>query len=266
MPRDQIEPGANWLQATIASILDVQPLCRRRIVNMSYPNGGGGYAAGGYGGYPPSGYPAYPDYAAPSYNAPPPHYPPQDPYRQAPRYDQQQPTWNASPPPPQQYRGEDPRNLPPPDMNNNPHAFRRFFDSHLVSLTFNSKPVITNLTMLAHQHMMRMSSVIATAMEDHLRNVSHFVHLEMEELGTYGDRYRFARCPVTFPMEARIKALVEVVLVTEALDLLCFVFGPITAVYLTTRLHYVRRSATPARELSAPSLLSVLREDRSDAL
>lgn len=80
--------------------------------------------------------------------------------------------------------------------------------------------------MLAHQHMMRMSSVIATALEDHLRNVSHFVHLRMEELGTSRDQYRFERCRVLCPMEAKMRALIEVLHWSPKLSMSAFLLVP----------------------------------------
>lgn len=140
---------------------------------MSYPNSG--YPASGYPNYPP----AYGAYQPPpnqyggipstSHNYSQPPQPLLDPYGR--RYDQ--------PPAIQQQqqhypRVEDPR-VPPQEIENNPHAFRRYFDSHLANLTFNSKPVITDLTLLAHRHVMRMGPIVAACLEDHLRNVSVFL-------------------------------------------------------------------------------------------
>lgn len=63
---------------------------------------------------------------------------------------------------------------PPPEAAVDPNAFRRFYMHHLQTLTFNSKPVITNLTLFAHQHLHRMSMIVASCLEDHLKNVSFF--------------------------------------------------------------------------------------------
>lgn len=41
------------------------------------------------------------------------------------------------------------------------------YNSHLKSLTFNSKPIITNLTVIAHDHV-RMSTVVAKCIDDHI--------------------------------------------------------------------------------------------------
>ncbi|KAM0753001.1 hypothetical protein T439DRAFT_311676 [Meredithblackwellia eburnea MCA 4105] len=57
----------------------------------------------------------------------------------------------------------------PPEVGSDVNAFSRFFSFHLSQLTFNSKPVITNLTLFAHQHLLRMSGVVAQCLDDHLR-------------------------------------------------------------------------------------------------
>lgn len=44
--------------------------------------------------------------------------------------------------------------------------------ANLSTLNFNSKPVITNLTLFAHEHLVRMSGVVASCLDEHLRNVS----------------------------------------------------------------------------------------------
>ncbi|KAI5477951.1 pre-mRNA cleavage complex 2 protein Pcf11 [Pseudohyphozyma bogoriensis] len=57
----------------------------------------------------------------------------------------------------------------PPEVGLDPNACRRFFSYHLATLTYNSKPAITNLTLFAHQHATRMSAVIADCLEQHLK-------------------------------------------------------------------------------------------------
>nr|CDI54783.1 related to PCF11 component of pre-mRNA 3`-end processing factor CF I [Melanopsichium pennsylvanicum 4] len=42
------------------------------------------------------------------------------------------------------------------------------YNAHLKSLTFNSKPIITNLTVIAHDHAARMSAVVAKCLDDHI--------------------------------------------------------------------------------------------------
>lgn len=58
------------------------------------------------------------------------------------------------------------------EISVDPNAFRRYYNHHLQQLGFNSKPIITNLTMIASQHLGRMSSIVAQCLEDHLRTVS----------------------------------------------------------------------------------------------
>ncbi|GAA5820627.1 hypothetical protein JCM10212_005713 [Sporobolomyces blumeae] len=72
-------------------------------------------------------------------------------------------------PPPPQREGE---LRPPPDVAVDPNSFRRFFSQQLQALTFNSKPIITNLTLFAHEHALRMSGVVAQCLDEHLRSVS----------------------------------------------------------------------------------------------
>lgn len=156
-----------------------------------------------YGAYqqPPPGQYPYPDpYGAPPqsyppYGQPPPYAgygyppPPQQPY-----YGHQQPPPSStnhhypqpSPPPQQppqlsptvqpaaQLPPKEGELRPPPDVGVDPNTFRRFFSTELQKLTYNSKPVITSLTLFAHEHSVRMSGVVAQCMEEHLRTVSRF--------------------------------------------------------------------------------------------
>ncbi|GAA5909393.1 hypothetical protein JCM5296_007023 [Sporobolomyces johnsonii] len=152
---------------------------------MSYPGWNQPYdQAYGYQQYPPPAPPpAQPYYG---YTPPPPqpsyHAPPPAPYGHAqPRYDyaayagyappppQPQPVVHASPPPPAQPPLREGELRPPPDVGVDPNSFRRFFSQQLAGLTFNSKPVITNLTLFAHEHLVRMSAVVAQCLEEHLR-------------------------------------------------------------------------------------------------
>jgi pre-mRNA cleavage complex 2 protein Pcf11 len=53
-----------------------------------------------------------------------------------------------------------------------PDAFARMYNSHLASLTFNSKPIITNLTVMAHEHVQQMANVVARCLDEHIVQVS----------------------------------------------------------------------------------------------
>ncbi|GAA5835826.1 hypothetical protein JCM5353_003362 [Sporobolomyces roseus] len=118
----------------------------------NYQNNAGPPPSNGYYSHPPPpqgrydgyDYGAYSGYAPPQPQAPP-------------------------PPPPPLREGE---LRPPPDVGVDPNTFRRYFSQQLQGLTFNSKPVITNLTLFAHEHVIRMSGIVAQCFEDHLRSVS----------------------------------------------------------------------------------------------
>ncbi|KAE8259799.1 hypothetical protein A4X13_0g768 [Tilletia indica] len=106
----------------------------------------------------------------PAQHAPAPHqahgqyaqYPPQ-------HYAQQRPPpaqYAQPPPPPPQQAG--PSFHVHPMVAHDPQAFEQMFRDQLASLTFNSKPIITNLTILAHEHAPKMSTVICNAIEQHI--------------------------------------------------------------------------------------------------
>jgi pre-mRNA cleavage complex 2 protein Pcf11 len=59
-----------------------------------------------------------------------------------------------------------------PAYATDPNVFAQMFKSHLATLTFNSKPVITTLTVISHEHVQRMSQVVARCMEEHTLTVS----------------------------------------------------------------------------------------------
>ena len=52
-----------------------------------------------------------------------------------------------------------------------PNTFRQFYASHLATLTFNSRPIIQNLSMIAQDYT-RMSNVVVQCLEAHIRRVS----------------------------------------------------------------------------------------------
>ena len=130
----------------------------------------------GYGQYPPAwggGYPA-------------PSYPPQQgysrPYEQTPPY--------YAPPPHHHYQ---PRHEEQPDIAVDPNAFRRFYMYHLSTLVHNSKPIITNLTLLAQDHIIRMAPVVAQCLDDHLRTVSQLSSSLCTLNITFPDPHRIAQ-------------------------------------------------------------------------
>ncbi|WFD25661.1 hypothetical protein MNAN1_000625 [Malassezia nana] len=58
----------------------------------------------------------------------------------------------------------------------NPAAFEAMFRGHLAHLTFNSKPIITNLTLIAQENAQRMSTVVAKILDDHILMVCDSRH------------------------------------------------------------------------------------------
>ena len=54
----------------------------------------------------------------------------------------------------------------------NSAAFEAMFRGHLAHLTFNSKPIITNLTLIAQESAQRMSTIVAKILDDHILMVS----------------------------------------------------------------------------------------------
>lgn len=57
-----------------------------------------------------------------------------------------------------------------------PNTFRQFYATQLAALTFNSRPIIQNLSMIA-QDFSRMSNVVVQCLEAHIRRVSVLRHL-----------------------------------------------------------------------------------------
>lgn len=62
-------------------------------------------------------------------------------------------------------------------IGTDPNAFAKMYNSHLKSLTFNSKPIITNLTVIAHDHAARMSAVVAKCIDDHIMQAHPSIRL-----------------------------------------------------------------------------------------
>ncbi|GAA5901934.1 hypothetical protein JCM8208_006643 [Rhodotorula glutinis] len=127
-----------------------------------------------YGRYDYAAYAGYAQAPPPPQAAPPPPQAP--PHHHYYGYHHQQPSHSpapppvASPPPPQQPPLREGELRPPPDVGVDPNSFRRFFAQQLQGLTFNSKPIITALTLFAHEHLLRMSGVVAQCLDEHLRS------------------------------------------------------------------------------------------------
>ncbi|GAA5992830.1 hypothetical protein JCM10908_001359 [Rhodotorula pacifica] len=157
---------------------------------QAYPPAYGAPQAG-YGGYyapPPPPPAAAPYYGQPAYGhhhqhphhqSPPPPAMIQQPPPPPQRYDYAPPPHQYTPPPPVVQQpppvAQAPPPLkegelrPPPDVAHDPNSFRRYFKLQLDQLTYNSKPVITSLTLFAHEHAIRMASVVAQCFDEHLR-------------------------------------------------------------------------------------------------
>ena len=153
-----------------------------------YPYRQHAQGAGPMGHVPPYGggeYPQYPGQASSSqmFMTPPPSQP--SPYSSG--Y-QQQPYYgsgggNAAQPLPsfgvpagyQQQGGY----LPPPpgppqqpyNLGIDPNVFRGYYLYELQQLTFNSKPIINGLTVLAQEHSHRMGPIVAQCLDEHIRQV-----------------------------------------------------------------------------------------------
>lgn len=61
---------------------------------------------------------------------------------------------------------------PGPNLATDANAFAQMFKSHLASLTFNSKPIITNVTIIAQDYVQHMAVVVVQCLEEHILSVS----------------------------------------------------------------------------------------------
>ncbi|CAD6887862.1 unnamed protein product [Tilletia controversa] len=124
----------------------------------------------GYQRPPPPSHPGGSRHAPypPQHHYPPPHQAHHGQYAQYPphQYAQHQapPAQYAQPPPPQAA----PTYQLHPMVAHDPQAFEQMFRDQLASLTFNSKPIITHLTILANDHVAKMQTVICNAIEQHI--------------------------------------------------------------------------------------------------
>ncbi|GJN90071.1 hypothetical protein Rhopal_003069-T1 [Rhodotorula paludigena] len=125
------------------------------------------YAASAYGRYDYGAYAGYAQQPPPPAPAPAPPAP--VPYGAYAAYSPPPPPVQAVAPSPQPPPLKEGELRPPPDVGVDPNSFRRYFAQQLQGLTFNSKPIITALTLFAHEHLVRMSSVVAQCLEEHIR-------------------------------------------------------------------------------------------------
>jgi pre-mRNA cleavage complex 2 protein Pcf11 len=58
-----------------------------------------------------------------------------------------------------------------------PNAFRQFYMAQLTALTFNSRHIIQNLSMIAQEYV-RMSDIVVQCIEMHIRRVSVFASIQ----------------------------------------------------------------------------------------
>lgn len=112
-----------------------------------------------------SGYPSQPAYAGPPPNTFNPHA------------NAGAPAWQQHPQAGYPTQGQGYPNDPSTSASamsiaSDPDAFARMYNSHLASLTFNSKPIITNLTVMAHEHVQQMANVVARCLDEHIVQVS----------------------------------------------------------------------------------------------
>ncbi|KAK0555609.1 mRNA 3' end processing factor [Tilletia horrida] len=71
-------------------------------------------------------------------------------------------------PPQMQAQGPPPGWLPHPMIAHDPPAFEQMFKDQLGTLVVNSKPIITHLTVLANDHVVKMSHIISNVIERHI--------------------------------------------------------------------------------------------------
>lgn len=93
--------------------------------------------------------------------------------------------YSTSPPPPPPsnpgYSYAPAKQMQPMDS----HAFRQFYSNQLAQLTFNSRPIIQNLSMMAQEYS-RMAHVVAQCLETHTRLVSVVSHFKFHMPATMG--------------------------------------------------------------------------------
>lgn len=90
---------------------------------------------------------------------------------------------NPGPPPPAFHHGNPaPGSILRVPLPTDPDGFGRTYHTFLRSLTFNSKPLITDLTVLAQDHVHRMANVMAQCIDEHILQVSCLPSLSMAYL------------------------------------------------------------------------------------
>lgn len=89
-----------------------------------------------------------------------------------------------------------------PSMQGDPNTFAHMFKSHLAALTFNSKPIINQVTILAHENASQMAPVVAQCLEEHILTVRAICACVTGTM--YADHFNSTTPPTLFELSKRI--------------------------------------------------------------
>lgn len=136
------------------------------------PYGGYGQPAPAHSPAPMYGSTSHAEYGAPAASPPPSYHQ----YQQHPQQHYQSSHYSSPAPPPASYTQPPPQQPAPGpslpyNIGSDQNVFRGYFSHELRQLTFNSKPIINALTILAHEHATRMAPIVCQCLEEHIRQV-----------------------------------------------------------------------------------------------